>query len=322
MRKPFTVTQALRSVSAALFLGAMAMAPVHAEDWPTKPIRLVVPAPPGGITDGVARLIAHQLQTNLGQAVIVDNKPGAGGSMGMDQLARSPADGYTLAFSGISTLSLLPHVMKVAYDPIKQFRPVASTMYAPVYLLATKAFAGDTVADVLAAAKKGPKGVTMASSGYGTLGHIMIEQFTRQTGANLVHVPYKGGPEAITAVLRGETCCIMNQVQTVLPHAKSGKVRLLGVTTAARVAAVQDVPPIGSSGLPGTQGFDSSIWFGLSAPRGTDPRVVALLEDEITKQTNLSTGTRSRALLRVKLQAQENGWPLPSDATLYRVLSR
>ena len=171
---------------------------------------------------------------------------------------------------------------KLPYDVEADFVPVAPVVdVSNVLTINPDVIAVNTLKEFVAEVKAHPGKYNFASTGNGTGTHMAFAEFNSRLGLDMVHVPYKGGPEAITAVLRGETCCIMNQVQTVLPHAKSGKVRLLGVTTAARVAAVQDVPPIGSSGLPGTQGFDSSIWFGLFAPRGTDPRVVAKLNSAI-----------------------------------------
>ncbi len=266
--------------------------------WPSnQPIRIIVPFPAGGVNDVVARQFADLLGPILQTTVIVDNKPGAGGSMGMDQLARSPADGYTLAFSGISTLSLLPHVMKVAYDPIKQFRPVASTMYAPVYLLATKAFAGDNVADVLAAAKKSPKGVTIASSGYGTLGHIMIEQFTRQTGANLVHVPYKGGSQMITDAAGGQfDLMVANPFAPINALIADGKLRVLAVTGPERAANFPKVPSMGELGYASA---NLTSLFGFYAAAGTPDAIIQRLNQVINEQL-------SHKELQDKLRALDN----------------
>ena len=250
--------------------------------WPSaQPIRIIVPFPAGGVNDVVARQLGDLLSPVLKQSVIVDNKPGAGGSMGMDALARSAADGYTLASSGISTLSLLPHVMKVAYDPMKQFVGVASTMYAPVYLLATKSFAGNSVADVLAAAKNNPKGVTIASSGYGTLGHIMIEQFTRQTGANLVHVPYKGGSQMITDAAGGQfDLMVANPFAPINALIADGKLRVLAVTGPERAAAFPQVPTLGELGYASA---NLTSLFGFYAPAGTPAAVVKRLNHDINQ---------------------------------------
>ena len=198
-------------------------------------------------------------------------------------MARAKPDGYTLAFGTAATHgSNASLYKKLPYDVEADFVPVAPVVdVSNVLTINPDVIAVNTLKELVAEVKAHPGKYNFASTGNGTGTHMAFAEFNSRLGLDMVHVPYKGGPEAITAVLRGETCCIMNQVQTVLPHAKSGKVRLLGVTTAARVAAVQDVPPIGSSGLPGTQGFDSSIWFGLFAPRGTDPRVVAKLNSAI-----------------------------------------
>ena len=265
---------------AALAAGIASGSSFANKPWPTgQNIRIIVPFPAGGVNDVVARQFAELLAPVLQTSVIVDNKPGAGGSMGMDQLARSPADGYTLAFSGISTLTLLPHVMKVPYDPIKQFAPIASTMYSPVYLLATKSFKGNNVADVLAAAKANPKGVTIASSGYGTLGHIMIEQLTRQTGANLVHVPYKGGSQMITDAAGGQfDLMVANPFAPINALIADGKLRVLAVTGPERAAGFPKVPTLGELGY---HSANLTSLFGFYTTGGTPDAVVQRLNHEI-----------------------------------------
>ena len=268
---------------AALATGLACGSSFADKPWPGgQPIRIIVPFPAGGVNDVVARQFADLLAPLLQTSIIVDNKPGAGGSMGMDALARSAPDGHTLAFSGISTLTLLPHVMKVAYDPIKQFSAVASTMYAPVYLLATKSFKGSSVADVLASAKANAKGVTIASSGYGTLGHIMIEQFTRQTGANLVHVPYKGGSQLITDAAGGQfDLLVANPYAPINALIAEGKLRVLAVTGPERAAAFAQVPTLGELGY---QSANLTSLFGFYAPAGTPAAVVQRLNQTINAQ--------------------------------------
>ena len=159
-------------------------------NWPVRPVKIVVPYPAGGVTDAVARMLAERLSPLLGQTVLVDNRAGAGGTIGMDSVARAQ-DGHTLAFAAISPLTLNPHIMKVPYDPIKDFVAIASVMSSPVYVLATAKFKGVTFNDAIAMAKAQPGKVSVASSGYGTLGHIMIEQVRRKSGADFTHVPYK-----------------------------------------------------------------------------------------------------------------------------------
>ena len=287
--------------SAALAAGIASGSSFANKPWPGgQTIRIIVPFPAGGVNDVVARQFADLLAPVLQTSIIVDNKPGAGGSMGMDQLARSAADGHTLAFSGLSTLTLLPHVMKVAYDPMKQFTAVASTMYSPVYLLATKAFKGDNVADVLAAAKANPKGVTIASSGYGTLGHIMIEQFTRQTGANLVHVPYKGGSQMITDAAGGQfDLMVANPFAPINALIADGKLRVLAVTGPERAAGFPQVPTLGELGYASA---NLTSLFGFYAPAGTPEAVVQRLNQAINAQlANKEVQDKLRALDNIPL---------------------
>ena len=290
----FSCRRALLSVAAAALAG-LALAPVHAQavnnhasngaaiDWPQHPVNIIMPFSAGSGVDVVGRILQEPLGQLLGQPVVIDYRPGAAGNIASEYVSRAKPDGYTLVFGTAATHgSNASLYKKLPYDVEADFVPVAPVVdVSNVLTINPDVIAVNTLKEFVAEVKAHPGKYNFASTGNGTGTHMAFAEFNSRLGLDMVHVPYKGGPEAITAVLRGETCCIMNQVQTVLPHAKSGKVRLLGVTTAARVAAVQDVPPIGSSGLPGTQGFDSSIWFGLFAPRGTDPRVVAKLNSAI-----------------------------------------
>ena len=292
----FSCRRALLSVAAAALAGlALTAAQAQSQtadnhtgtgaaiDWPQHPVNIIMPFSAGSGVDVVGRILQEPLGQLLGQPVVIDYRPGAAGNIASEYVSRAKPDGYTLVFGTAATHgSNASLYKKLPYDVEADFVPVAPVVdVSNVLTINPDVIAVNTLKDFVAEVKAHPGKYNFASTGNGTGTHMAFAEFNSRLGLDMVHVPYKGGPEAITAVLRGETCCIMNQVQTVLPHAKSGKVRLLGVTTAARVAAVQDVPPIGSSGLPGTQGFDSSIWFGLFAPRGTDPRVVAKLNSAI-----------------------------------------
>ena len=292
----FSCRRALLSVAAAAVAGlALTTAQAQSQtadnhtgtgaaiDWPQHPVNIIMTFSAGSGVDVVARTLQEPLGQLLGQPVIIDYKPGAAGNIASEYVSRAKPDGYTLVFGTAATHgSNASLYKKLPYDVEADFVPVAPVIdVSNVLTINPDVIAVNTLKEFVAEVKAHPGKYNFASTGNGTGTHMAFAEFNSRLGLDMVHVPYKGGPEAITAVLRGETCCIMNQVQTVLPHAKSGKVRLLGVTTAARVAAVQDVPPIGSSGLPGTKGFDSSIWFGLFAPRGTDPRVVAKLNSAI-----------------------------------------
>ena len=182
---------AVFSAVLAATLGTGLVLPGVAQTFPSKALRLVVVYPPGGTSDAVARPLAEKLSAQLGQPVIVDNKGGAGGAVGMDAVAKSPADGYTLAFSAISPLTLLPHVGKVPYEPMKDIAPVASVMYSPVYLLATPAFSGKDFSEAISQAKAKPGSLRLATSGIATVGHVMLEQLKLAAGMDITHVPYK-----------------------------------------------------------------------------------------------------------------------------------
>jgi len=260
-------------------LGAIALLPAlsaHAQDWPTRPITLYLGFPAGSGVDVVARRLQEPLGKQLGQPVVIDYKPGAAGNIASQFVAGAKADGYTLLFGTAATHgSNAALYKKLPFDVETDFVPVAPLLdVSNVLTINPDVINVRTLQEFVALVKANPGKYNYASTGNGAGTHMAFAEFNARLGLDMVHVPYKGGPEAIQAVLKGDTCCIMNQVQTVLSHYKAGKVRLLGVTTAAPVAAVKEVPTIASSGLPGTQGFDSSIWFAIFAPKGTDARIV------------------------------------------------
>jgi tripartite-type tricarboxylate transporter receptor subunit TctC len=248
----------------------------HAQDWPTRPITLYMGFPAGSGVDVVARRLQEPLGKQLGQPVVIDYKPGAAGNIASQHVAGAKGDGYTLLFGTAATHgSNAALYKKLPFDVEADFVPVAPVLdVSNVLTINPEVMNVRTLKEFVALVKANPGKYNYASTGNGAGTHMAFAEFNARLGLDMVHVPYKGGPEAIQAVLKGDTCCIMNQVQTVLAHYKAGKVRLLGVTTAAPVAAVKEVPTIASSGLPGTQGFDSSIWFAIFAPKGTDVRIV------------------------------------------------
>lgn len=249
-------------------------------NWPSRPLRIVVPYPAGGVNDVVARMLGERLAPLLGQAVVVDNKAGAGGTIGMDAVARSD-DGHTLAFAAISPLTLNPHIMKVQYDPMKDFVAVASVMYSPVYVLATPKFMGRSFADAIALARAQPGKLSIASSGYGTLGHIMIEQIRRKSGADLTHVPYKGGSQLVTDAAGGQfDLFVANPFAAINGLIDEGKLRVLAVTGPRRLPNMAQVQTLAELGYP--QANLTSL-FGFYAPASTPPEVVRRLNAEINK---------------------------------------
>ena len=260
-------------------LAAIALLPAlsaHAQDWPSRPITLYMGFPAGSGVDVVARRLQEPLGKQLGQPVVIDYKPGAAGNIASQHVAGAKADGYTLLFGTAATHgSNAALYKKLPFDVEADFVPVAPVLdVSNVLTINPEVMNVRTLKEFVALVKANPGKYNYASTGNGAGTHMAFAEFNARLGLDMVHVPYKGGPEAIQAVLKGDTCCIMNQVQTVLAHYKAGKVRLLGVTTAAPVAAVKEVPTIASSGLPGAQGFDSSIWFAIFAPKGTDARIV------------------------------------------------
>ena len=261
-------------------MAAATLSPLsHANAWPTQAIRLVVPYPAGGINDVVARMFADQMSQSLGQPFVVDNKPGAGATIGMADLAKSN-DQHTFAFAAISPLTLNPYLMHVAYAPLEDIIPVASVMYAPVYLLATTAFKGKSLDDVLAQAQT-PQGITVATSGYGTLAHIMVEQLARATGGKFVHVPYKGGSQLITDAAGAQFDLLLaNPFAPINALIDQGKLRVLATTGPQRAAGFKNVPTLGE------RGFDKAnqtSLFGFYAPKSTAPAVIERFHAEVNR---------------------------------------
>jgi tripartite-type tricarboxylate transporter receptor subunit TctC len=267
----------MTSRRAFLLLAAALALPAGAQTFPTKPVRIIVVYPPGGTSDAVTRFIAEKLSPALGQQVVVENKGGAGGALGMDAMAKSAPDGHTLAFGAISPLTLLPHVGKVPYDPLKDVAPVASVMISPVYVLATPAFTGKTFADVVQEAKAKPGMLRVGTSGVATLGHLMVEQL-RAAGIDLVHVPYRGGGQVITDAAGGQfELFTANPSPAVNNFIQQGKFRVLAVAP-KRLAALPNVPTMTELGY---REANYSSHFGIYAPARTPEPVLRRLNSEI-----------------------------------------
>ena len=295
--------------AAALSLLLLPSTPAAAEEWPTKPVMLIMGFPAGSGVDVVARAIQEPLAKQLGQPVIIDYKSGAAGNIASEYVARAKPDGYTLAFGTAATHgSNAALYKKLPFDVENDFVAVSPVLdVSNVLTINPDVMNVSTLKEFVALVKANPGKYDYASTGNGAGTHMAFAEFNSRLGLQMTHVPYKGGPEAIASVVKGETCCIMNQVQTVLPQYKAGKVRLLGVTTAAPVAAVKEVPTIASSGLPGTQGFDSSIWFAVFAPKGTDPVIVDKLNAAIKT-------VMEQPELRAKFESQGNAIRIESPA--------
>jgi len=262
----------LLTLLAALGLAAGLTPLAHAQSYPSKPIRLIVPFPAGGATDLFARSLSQKLGERLGQSVVVDNKPGAGGTLGSDLAAKAPADGYTLLLSTTSTHSIGPNLNpKIPYDAMRDFTPIGQVGNAPSIMLVPNSSPAHTVQEWIEYARKNPGRLNYASSGNGTIVQLTAELFKAQANLFVVHIPYKGTALAMPDLISGKVDVLFDSLPTGLPHVKEGRLRALGVTSAKRSPLVPDLPPI-SDVLPG---YESSTWFGLFGPKGLPADVVA-----------------------------------------------
>ena len=264
---------------AALLLAAAPLV-AQAQSWPDRPVKIVVPFGPGGFTDVAARILQKELGASLGQAVIIENKPGAGSTIGTAEVANAKPDGYTLAM--VSTTHVIsPHLYKqIPYDPIKGFTPVMKLAEGPYVLVVHPSLAARNVAELIALAKAQPGTIDYASSGNGSAQHLVGALFNSSAGVKLNHVPYKGSNQAMNDVIAGNVKVSFVGVPNALPNLASGKLRALGVSTAKRYAELPDVPAIAEAGVPG---YDATVWLGLLAPAGTPREVVQRINTEIGK---------------------------------------
>jgi tripartite-type tricarboxylate transporter receptor subunit TctC len=252
-----------------------------AQTFPTKPVTIVVPFPAGGALDTVARGIAEQMRTDLGQPVVVDNRAGAGGTVGSGLVARAAPDGYTILLGSVATHAIAAGLYpKLPYDPIADFAPITQLTSSPLVLAVSPQFRAANVAELIATAKSQPGKVNYASTGNGTALHIAGEAFRAATGIDVVHVPYKGGAQAATALLAGEVGYILANPQLVMSFIQAGKLRALAVTGQARLDALPAVPTLKEAGV---SGVDVTTWFGLWAPKNTPPAVIDRLNASARK---------------------------------------
>lgn len=276
------MTSALRRRTFALMVMSLPLAPWAQGAFPTRPIRIVVPFPPGGSTDLLARRLGEKLSTSMGQPVIVENRPGAGGTTGADHVAKSAPDGYTvlLGVTGSNAIaqSLYP---KLPYDTIKDFSPVSAVVSAPLVLAVNSNSPIKTVKDYLAAAKANP--ITYGTPGNGTSMHLTGEMFDLATGAKLTHVPYKGSAPALNDLLGGTLQSMFGDFLVLLPQIRAGKVRPIAVTSLMRHPLLPEVPTVAESGVPGLEKFEAISWQGLFAPAATPANVLAKLNTEVVK---------------------------------------
>ncbi|WP_020653096.1 Bug family tripartite tricarboxylate transporter substrate binding protein [Massilia niastensis] len=274
------MTFTVRSILALVLSGMSALASAQ-QAYPAKPIRLVVPFPPGGGTDIIARVVGNKLTETLKWTVIIDNRPGAGGNIGVDLVAKAKPDGYTIVLGQTSNLAVNPTLYtKLPYDPVKDFSPIGTVADAPLVLVVASTSRYKTLADVVAAARAKPGMVTLGTPGNGTVAHLTGELFQKAAGIRLQHVPYKGSSQAITDLIGGQIEVFMSSIPTAQSQIKTGTMRALAVTSAQRAADLPSVPTINESGY---KGFDARTWFGLLAPAGTPAPVIARLNTEINK---------------------------------------
>jgi tripartite-type tricarboxylate transporter receptor subunit TctC len=264
----------------AIALAALTLAAgAHAQAWPTKPISIVVPFPPGGTTDVLARALAEKLTTSLGQTVLVESKPGAGATLGADFVAKSKPDGYTLLMGAVHH-TIAPSVFKkLPYDLQKDFAPITTVALVPNVLTIAATNPAKTVADLVAQAKAQPGKLNYGSNGNGTAQHLIGTQFENVNGIEIAHIPYKGSGPLVTDLIGGQVTMSFDTATPVLPHIKAGKLKALAVTTAKRSSALPDVPTLAEAGV---KGIDTGTWFGLLAPAATPKEITARLHTEVS----------------------------------------
>jgi tripartite-type tricarboxylate transporter receptor subunit TctC len=267
----------LQFVSRCILLAALACG-AFAQDYPTRPIKIIVPFSPGGAVDGPTRVIANELSKRLNQGVVVENRPGAGATIGSEAVAKSAPDGYTLLLASQTNAISATLYSRLTFQPIDDFVPIGLIAREPGVLVVHPAFAAKSVAELIAMAKAKPGEIHYASSGNGSGQHLFMAQFTAMAGIKLTHVPYKGSGQATTDVLGGIVPVSMPGLAAMAGHIKAGKLRALATTGAKRSAALPDVPTLAEAGVPG---FEAYVWSGLLAPKGTPAPILERLQKEL-----------------------------------------
>jgi tripartite-type tricarboxylate transporter receptor subunit TctC len=254
------------------FLLALAFClPVHAQQWPQKPVRVIVPFPPGGVTDSIARITADWLTQRLGQSFIAENRPGASGAIAAELVARAEADGYTLLSAASPQLAVVPHVQKIGYDPVKDFAPVSIVGTNPFALGCNAKVPPGSLKEFVAYVKARPGELSFASPGVGSIGHLTMALFLARTGLKMEAVLYKGGGPAIADTVAGHVPCYFGNLNEIIPHAGTGKLKVFAVSGEARARQLPDVPTVAEQGYPG---FRTLTWNGYVAPAGTPREIV------------------------------------------------
>ena len=246
--------------------------------YPTKPIRFVVPFPPGGTTEIQARKLAEMLRQRVGQPVIIDNRPGANGSIGMAIVSKAPADGYTIILANVGNWAVHPHLYKLDYDVVKDFAPIIHVATSPGLVVVHPGVAAKSVQDLVALARQKPGQLNYGSNGAGGFSHLAGELFAAMTKVKLTHVPYKGAAPVLTDLMGGHIQLSFNSVVPLLPHVKSGKLRALAATGATRISLLPDLPTVAEAGVPG---YEAATWSAIAAPAGTPRGIVQRLNKEL-----------------------------------------
>jgi len=272
----------LKAISLSLFpiLFSLGIGLASAQAYPTKPIRFIVPFAPGGGTDVLARLLAPQLTESLGQPVVVDNRGGAGGVIGADIAAKAPADGYTIVLGSPGPLTINPNLQKLPYDPQRDFSPIVLATISPFTMVVHPSLPVGSVKEFIALAKAKPGSLNFGTSGNGSVNHFSAELFKSLAGVDLVHIPYKGSAPAALDLIAGRLHVVFENLPTILPHVRSGKLKMLAVGTKTRSALVPEYPTVAEAGVPG---YESSTAFGVLAPSKTPAAIITRLNQESSK---------------------------------------
>lgn len=288
-----------------------------AQDYPAKPVRLIVPFPPGGGNDTIARLLGQKLSPVLGQQVLVDNRPGAAGAIGAELAAKAAPDGYTLFLAGVATHGINPNLQKkLAYDPVRDFHGVSLIASAPLLVVVHPSLPAKTVRQLVALARAKPGAINFASNGTGGSSHLAVEMFKMMTGTDMVHIPYKGLSLALTDLLSGQVEVMFSSAVAMLPQVKAGKLRAIAMTGAKRASAIPDIPTVAEAGVPG---YETGSWYGIVAPARTPRPIIERLGREIaaiTKAPEISDRLTNEAVIPV------GSTPDEFDAHIRRELAR
>ena len=263
-----------------LIAAALIASVAGAQDYPVKPVRVILSVPAGATPDVTARLVTPGLANVLGQPMVVDNRGGAGGLIGAEIVSKATPDGYTIFISSPGALTILPHLRKVPYDTLKDFVPVSLISVGPFVLVTHPSVPVDSVKSLIALAKAQPGKLNGASAGNGTANHLALELFKQMAGVDITHVPYKGAPQAVTDVLAGHIQITFNSIAPIIAHIRAGRMKVLGVASSKRSSQLPEVPTISEAGVPG---FEAENWFGLFVPAQTPKKIIARLNEAIVR---------------------------------------